>query len=277
MAAAGLTEVQVVTEHSPNEATVRDINADTTTMRRIDELVTESDMVILIGSALPQVPVGFAITMAEAARQSGNLLAGVLVDQQDWDSPQGAEAMAVLRMELDMLVSITQVSLATAFVDVFKGISHRGCVRACSLDPKYLKMTQETNNLLVRQQRLESKGVLSLTPERPDGAALGEWEPGAHIDIVKTSGTVRQYSLCGDPTDKTAYRIAALKEDEGRGGSKEIHDSVRVGDLLAVRGPRNHFALEPATHYLLIGRAGSQTTACPYRSTARTACARHGG
>ncbi|WP_257890738.1 hypothetical protein [Rhodococcus sp. USK10] len=121
MAAAGLTEVQVVTEHSPNEATVRDINADTTTMRRIDELVTESDMVILIGSALPQVPVGFAITMAEAARQSGNLLAGVLVDQQDWDSPQGAEAMAVLRMELDMLVSITQVSLATAFVDVLKG------------------------------------------------------------------------------------------------------------------------------------------------------------
>ncbi len=98
-------------------------------------------------------------------------------------------------------------------------------------------MTQETNHLLVRQQRLESDGVLSLTLERPDGAALGEWEPGAHIDIVLPSGTVRQYSLCGDPTDKTAYRIAVLREDEGRGGSKEIHDSVRVGDLLAVRGP----------------------------------------
>ncbi|AII10566.1 PDR/VanB family oxidoreductase [Rhodococcus opacus] len=113
-------------------------------------------------------------------------------------------------------------------------------------------MTQETNHLLVRQQRLESDGVLSLTLERPDGAALAEWEPGAHIDIVLPSGTVRQYSLCGDPTDKAAYRIAVLKEDEGRGGSKEIHDSVRVGDLLAVCGPRNHFALEPAPHYLLI-------------------------
>ncbi|WP_186301187.1 hypothetical protein [Rhodococcus sp. WB9] len=121
MAAAGLTEVRVVTEHAPNEVAVRDINADTTTMRCIDELATESDMVILIGSVLPQVPVGFATTMAEAARQSGNLLAGVLVDQQDWDSQQGAEAMAVLRMELDMLVSITQVDLATAFVDVLKG------------------------------------------------------------------------------------------------------------------------------------------------------------
>ncbi|KAF0965610.1 hypothetical protein [Rhodococcus sp. T7] len=121
MAAAGLTDVHVVTEHSPNTATARDINADIAVPRRIDELNAESDMVILIGSVLSQVPVGFATTMAEAARQSGNLLAGVLVDQQDWDSPQGAEAMAVLRMELDMLVSITQVSLATAFVDVLKG------------------------------------------------------------------------------------------------------------------------------------------------------------
>lgn len=121
MAQAGLTEVEVVTEHSPTEAAVRDINANAPVPRRIDQLVTESDMVILIGSVLPQVPVGFATTMAEAARQSGNLLAGVLVDQSDWDSPQGAEAMAVLRMELDMLVSITQVSLATAFVDVLKG------------------------------------------------------------------------------------------------------------------------------------------------------------
>lgn len=113
-------------------------------------------------------------------------------------------------------------------------------------------MTHETNHLLVRQQRLESDGVLSLTLEHPEGAALAEWEPGAHIDVVLPSGTVRQYSLCGDPTDKTVYRIGVLKEAQGRGGSKEIHDSVRVGDLLAFRGPRNHFALEPAAHYVLI-------------------------
>lgn len=56
MAAAGLTEVQVVTERAPNEVAVRDINADTTTTRRIDELATESDMVILIGSVLPKSP-----------------------------------------------------------------------------------------------------------------------------------------------------------------------------------------------------------------------------
>ncbi|KAF0965609.1 PDR/VanB family oxidoreductase [Rhodococcus sp. T7] len=113
-------------------------------------------------------------------------------------------------------------------------------------------MTHETNQLVVRQQRLESDGVLSLTLDRPDGASLPEWEPGAHIDLVLPSGTIRQYSLCGDPTDKTSYRIAVLKENEGRGGSREIHDTVRVGDLLAVRGPRNLFPLEQAAHYVLI-------------------------
>ncbi len=82
-------------------------------------------------------------------------------------------------------------------------------------------MTQETSRLVVRQQRLESDGVLSLTLEHPEGAALDEWEPGAHIDLVLPSGTVRQYSLCGDPEDKTAYRIAVLKEEQGRGGRRK--------------------------------------------------------
>lgn len=121
MAQAGLTGVQVAAECSHAIASVRDIGATESTAREIDQVVAASDMVILIGSVLPQVPIGFASTMAEAARESGNLLAGVLVDQQDWECPEGAEAMAVLRMELDMLVSLTQVSLATAFVDVLKG------------------------------------------------------------------------------------------------------------------------------------------------------------
>lgn len=113
-------------------------------------------------------------------------------------------------------------------------------------------MSTEIDYLRVRQQRLESDGVLSMELERPDGATLPEWCPGAHIDVVLPSGTVRQYSLCGDPTDKTTYRIAVLHETNGRGGSSEIHQRVRVGDQLAARGPRNHFQLENASHYLLI-------------------------
>jgi ferredoxin-NADP reductase len=113
-------------------------------------------------------------------------------------------------------------------------------------------MSTETAELLVRQQRLESDGVMSLVLEHPDGIELPAWTPGAHIDVVLPSGTVRQYSLCSDPAEKTQYRIAVLNDPNSRGGSREIHETVRTGSLLPYRGPRNHFELEPAPHYLLI-------------------------
>lgn len=113
-------------------------------------------------------------------------------------------------------------------------------------------MTTETTELLVRQQRLESDGVLSLVLEHPDGSELPAWTPGAHIDVILPSGTVRQYSLCSDPAEKTQYRIAVLNDPKSRGGSREIHETVRTGSLLPYRGPRNHFELEPAQNYLLI-------------------------
>jgi hypothetical protein len=51
------------------------------------------------------------------------------VDQQNWEAAEGADAMAVLRRELDMLVSVREVGLATAFVDVLKG-GRRGAADA---------------------------------------------------------------------------------------------------------------------------------------------------
>ena len=106
--------------------------------------------------------------------------------------------------------------------------------------------------LLVRQVRLEAQGVISLTMEDPDGRALPAWTPGAHLDLVLPSGTVRQYSLCGEPSDRDSYVVAVLREANGRGGSSEIHDTPLVGRVLKARGPRNHFELVPAAHYVMI-------------------------
>lgn len=86
----------------------------------------------------------------------------------------------------------------------------------------------------------------------PTGTELAPWEPGAHVDLVLPSGLVRQYSLCGDPEDLTSYRIAVLHEAEGRGGSREIHESDLQGVALGIRGPRNHFELITAPRYLFI-------------------------
>ena len=62
---------------------------------------------------------------------------------------------------------------------------------------------------------------------------------------------MRQYSLTGDASEG-AYRVAVLREDAGRGGSLAVHDGVAVGDRLRIRGPRNHFAPQPAPFSLFL-------------------------
>lgn len=106
--------------------------------------------------------------------------------------------------------------------------------------------------LLIQQATWEADDVISLRLVDPSGAALPAWTPGAHLDVILPSGLVRQYSLCGEQDDRSAYTIAVLHEPAGRGGSTELHQCARPGTTLAVRGPRNHFELEPAPGYLLI-------------------------
>jgi len=94
--------------------------------------------------------------------------------------------------------------------------------------------------------------VVAITLVDPDGDALPEWTPGAHIDVDLGAGLVRQYSLCGDPDVPGRWRIAVLRESAGRGGSQRVHELVRAGEKLPVRGPRNHFPLVDADRYIFI-------------------------
>jgi len=108
-----------------------------------------------------------------------------------------------------------------------------------------------TLDLLVARKEKLADGVVRLTLRAPGGEPLPPWEPGAHIDL-RLPGFVRQYSLCGDPGDRSAYVVAVLRETDGRGGSAYVHDSLSPGDRLEVDGPRNHFALVDAERYLFI-------------------------
>lgn len=136
------------------------------------------------------------------------------------------------------------------------------------------EVTQETGSgpfeLVVQQVRLEADDVVSLTLADPGGSTLPSWSPGAHIDLKLPSGTMRQYSLCGDPEDRDTYTVAVLREEHGRGGSMEVHDSGLVGRRLTVRGPRNHFALAESEHYLfLAGGIGITPILAMIREVAR--------
>lgn len=113
-------------------------------------------------------------------------------------------------------------------------------------------------------------GIRCLHLAHPAGVTLPPWSPGAHIDFT-AGDVVRQYSLCGDPADPTLWRVAILREPDSRGGSAFIHDQLREGDLVRVRGPRNHFPLIPAPRYLFIAGGIGITPLLPMLAAADTA------
>ncbi|MFT5893848.1 MAG: reductive dehalogenase [bacterium] len=91
-----------------------------------------------------------------------------------------------------------------------------------------------------------------------DGSELPVWTAGAHLDIVVAPEYLRQYSMCGDPADRSSYEIAVLKEREGRGGSQLMHRIFIEGRKVFVSKPINHFSLvESASKtYLMAGGIG---------------------
>ncbi|PXW23449.1 cytochrome P450/oxidoreductase [Paraburkholderia caballeronis] len=124
--------------------------------------------------------------------------------------------------------------------------------------------------VLVERIDAEAEGIVRLRLVAPDGAALPRWAPGAHVDIeCGDGGLSRQYSLCGDPADTRAFEIAVLREPHSRGGSAWIHDALRPGARLKLRGPRNHFRLDETCRRALFIAGGIGIT--PVSAMARRA------
>jgi ferredoxin-NADP reductase len=88
-----------------------------------------------------------------------------------------------------------------------------------------------------------------------DGRSLPAFTAGAHIRVQvglpDGSRDWRHYSLINllaDPSATDApveYVIAVRREDDGRGGSRYMHERLAPGDLLPVEPPKNDFALQP--------------------------------
>lgn len=87
-------------------------------------------------------------------------------------------------------------------------------------------------------------GVRRLRLARPGGEDVPRWEPGAHIELRLPNGLVRQYSLCGDPSERDHLEFAVLLEAESRGGSAYLHNELLPGAELYVSDVRTHFDFE---------------------------------
>ncbi|RJT85146.1 oxidoreductase [Cryobacterium melibiosiphilum] len=106
--------------------------------------------------------------------------------------------------------------------------------------------------LIVRDKYYQTDDLVSVVLSRTDGGRLPDWTPGAHIDVFLPNGLARQYSLCGDPWNTDNYHIGVLGALESRGGSRFIHDELKIGSVVGLGGPRNNFALTPSKTLLFV-------------------------
>ncbi len=114
--------------------------------------------------------------------------------------------------------------------------------------------------------------VLRLTLVHPLRPELPAWEAGAHVDLRLPDGRTRQYSLCGDPADRSRYVLAIKREDAGRGGSAWAHAELARGAVAHVSHPRNNFGLATGAraHRLVGGGIGVTPLAAMARHLAAT-------
>lgn len=107
--------------------------------------------------------------------------------------------------------------------------------------------------MLVRSIRLQAVGIHSFELVHPDGWYLPPVEAGAHVDVHLPGGMVRSYSLAGDPEDRSYWTLGVLRELNGRGGSKAMHEQIMVGSTVSIGWPRNAFRLaNDAKHSILV-------------------------
>lgn len=132
-------------------------------------------------------------------------------------------------------------------------------------------MTAPELTAVVAAIEKEADGIVSLRLQPAVGEKTPAWEPGAHVDLVIGPDLERQYSLCGDPTDLTHWRLGVLREPESRGGSAYVHEALAVGDQVMCRGPRNNFPLVEAGQYLFIAGGVGITPILPMLAACETA------
>ncbi len=114
-------------------------------------------------------------------------------------------------------------------------------------------MVSNTLQVFVHTLRYEAQGIISIELRASDQKDLPAFEAGSHIDLHLPNGLVRSYSLLNDCSERHRYVLGVLKDANSRGGSKAVHEQLRVGMRLDISSPRNNFALhEEAAHSVLV-------------------------
>ena len=113
-------------------------------------------------------------------------------------------------------------------------------------------------HLRVHSMTRQAPEILSLELESIDQVPLPTAAPGSHLDLHLAPGLSRSYSIVGQPGRASRYEVAIARDAKSRGGSRFVHEKLRVGDELTASAPRNLFPLDERAPFsaLLAGGIG---------------------
>lgn len=112
-------------------------------------------------------------------------------------------------------------------------------------------------DLRIAAIRREAEDIHSVEFRALDNSALPPFTAGAHIDLLLSPELRRSYSLSNDPAERYRYVVSVAKHPASRGGSRHVHEQLRVSDRLQVSPPRNIRTLRsrPAGTALQVGES----------------------
>lgn len=113
----------------------------------------------------------------------------------------------------------------------------------------------------------EADDIISVDLRPAPDVVFPAFAAGSHIDLHLPNGMVRSYSLCNNSEERHRYVVGVLKDRASRGGSRCVHEQLRVGMRITISAPRNNFPLhEDATHSVLVaGGIGVTPVLCMAR------------
>ena len=124
-------------------------------------------------------------------------------------------------------------------------------------------------NVVVHRVNVEAKHILSLELRDSNGAYLPDFVAGSHVDLHLANGLIRSYSLFNSPAERHRYVVGVLNDKNSRGGSRYVHEQLRVGSTLSISAPRNNFPLHesPAASaaVLIAGGIGITPILCMFK------------
>ncbi|HEX2547140.1 MAG TPA: PDR/VanB family oxidoreductase, partial [Ramlibacter sp.] len=114
----------------------------------------------------------------------------------------------------------------------------------------------QTLQAFVHTLRWEAQDTITVELRPVDASEFPAFTPGAHIDLHLPNGLERSYSLSNSADERHRYVVGVLKDRASRGGSRCVHEQLRVGMQIPISPPRNNFPLQEAAGHTVLVAGG---------------------